>query len=61
MVVKQCCAMHRARYIFSQGNHEQAKSQKLIRPDGYASFRIRPIAVEPLRRYLRAHFSHRHA
>jgi 2-polyprenyl-6-methoxyphenol hydroxylase-like FAD-dependent oxidoreductase len=29
----------------------------LIRPDGYISFRSRPIAVEPLQRYLRAHFS----
>ncbi|GHO78301.1 oxygenase [Ktedonobacter sp. SOSP1-85] len=32
----------------------------LIRPDGYMSFRSRPIAAEPLRCYLRAHFSHRH-
>lgn len=32
----------------------------LIRPDGYVSFRSRPIAAEPLRRYLRTHFSHRH-
>lgn len=29
----------------------------LIRPDGYIGFRARPIAAEPLQRYLRAHFS----
>lgn len=29
----------------------------LIRPDGYMSFRSRPLAIEPLRRYLQAHFS----
>lgn len=28
----------------------------LIRPDGYVSFRSQPIAAEPLRRFLRAHF-----
>ena len=33
----------------------------LIRPDGYISFRSRPIAGEPLQRYLRAHFSLPHA
>jgi 2-polyprenyl-6-methoxyphenol hydroxylase-like FAD-dependent oxidoreductase len=33
----------------------------LIRPDGYISFRSRPIAGEPLQRYLRAHFSLQHA
>lgn len=33
----------------------------LIRPDGYVGFRSRPIAVEPLRSYLYAHFSHQYA
>jgi 2-polyprenyl-6-methoxyphenol hydroxylase-like FAD-dependent oxidoreductase len=33
----------------------------LIRPDSYISFRSQPIVGEPLQRYLRAHFSLRHA
>jgi 2-polyprenyl-6-methoxyphenol hydroxylase-like FAD-dependent oxidoreductase len=33
----------------------------LIRPDGYISFHSRSIAMEPLQRYLRAHFSLQHA
>jgi 2-polyprenyl-6-methoxyphenol hydroxylase-like FAD-dependent oxidoreductase len=33
----------------------------LIRPDGYISFRSRSIAVEPLQRYLSAHFSRQRA